>query len=51
VRKYRRRNGGGGANYAFADGSTSFIKFGKALNPVNLWAIILTVRNIGITVP
>ncbi|MBI3853875.1 MAG: type II secretion system protein [Verrucomicrobia bacterium] len=46
-----RGNGGGGSNYAFADGSTSFIKFGKALTPVNLWAIVPAVRNIGISAP
>jgi len=29
----------GGSNYAFADGSTRFLKFGKSLSPVNLWAV------------
>ena len=29
----------GGSDYAFADGSTSFIKFPGSLSPVNLWAI------------
>ena len=51
VHKDAKGNGGGGSNYAFADGSTSFIKFGKALNPINLWAIIPSVRNIGIAAP
>jgi prepilin-type processing-associated H-X9-DG protein len=29
----------GGSNYAFADGSVRFLKFGKALAPINLWAV------------
>lgn len=30
---------GGGSNYAFADGSVRFLKFGKCFVPLNLWAI------------
>mgnify|MGYP003337699475 FL=1 len=30
---------GGGANYAFADGSTRYLKHGKSLAPINLWAV------------
>lgn len=30
---------GGGSNHMFADGSTRFIRFGKAFSPINLWAI------------
>ncbi len=30
---------GGGANYAFADGSTRYLKHGKSLGPLNLWAV------------
>jgi prepilin-type N-terminal cleavage/methylation domain-containing protein/prepilin-type processing-associated H-X9-DG protein len=51
ARKDAKGNGGGGSNYAFVDGSASFIKFGKALNPINLWAITPAVRNIGIVSP
>jgi prepilin-type N-terminal cleavage/methylation domain-containing protein/prepilin-type processing-associated H-X9-DG protein len=29
----------GGSNYAFADGSTRFLKFGRSLTPINLWAV------------
>jgi prepilin-type processing-associated H-X9-DG protein len=29
----------GGANYAFADGSASYLAFGKCLRPINLWAV------------
>jgi prepilin-type N-terminal cleavage/methylation domain-containing protein len=29
----------GGSDYAFADGSASFIKFPGSLSPVNLWAV------------
>lgn len=41
-------NGGGGSNHAFVDGSVRFLKFGRALDPVNLWAVIPAVRNVGI---
>jgi prepilin-type N-terminal cleavage/methylation domain-containing protein/prepilin-type processing-associated H-X9-DG protein len=37
--------GGGSSNYAFADGSTRSIANGKALNPLNLWAITAKWRN------
>jgi prepilin-type N-terminal cleavage/methylation domain-containing protein/prepilin-type processing-associated H-X9-DG protein len=30
----------GGSNYAFADGHTSFIKFGKSFSPINQWAVV-----------
>ena len=33
------RGAASGANYAFADGSARFLKFGQCLNPVNLWAV------------
>lgn len=29
----------GGANFAFADGSSRYLKFGKSILPVNMWAI------------
>ncbi|HIL69899.1 MAG TPA: prepilin-type N-terminal cleavage/methylation domain-containing protein [Verrucomicrobia bacterium] len=29
----------GGSNYAFADGSTHFKKYGTTMNPENLWAV------------
>ena len=32
-------SGSGGANYAITDGSAQFIKFPRALEPLNLWAI------------
>ncbi len=38
--KNRMSGGGGGSNYAFADGSARFIKYGGAVNPLNLWAIM-----------
>jgi len=34
-----RSGKGGGSNYAFADGSVRFLKFGRSLFPVNLWAV------------
>jgi prepilin-type N-terminal cleavage/methylation domain-containing protein/prepilin-type processing-associated H-X9-DG protein len=33
------KRGTGGSNYAFADGSARFVKFGQTLSPVNMWAI------------
>jgi len=35
----------GGANYAFADGSGRFLKYGAAFNPKNLWAVTDQFRN------
>lgn len=32
-------NGGGGSNYGLADGSVRFLKFGKSVNPINLWFV------------
>ena len=34
-----------GANYAFADGSARFLRFGKCLKPVNLWAVTPDARD------
>jgi prepilin-type N-terminal cleavage/methylation domain-containing protein/prepilin-type processing-associated H-X9-DG protein len=45
VRKDARGNGGGGSNYAFVDGSTRTLKFGRAFDPINLWAITPVARN------
>jgi prepilin-type N-terminal cleavage/methylation domain-containing protein/prepilin-type processing-associated H-X9-DG protein len=42
---------GGGSNYAFADGSASFEKFGRSLCPLNLWAIIPDCRAVAVAVP
>jgi len=30
---------GQGSNYAFADGSTRFLKYGRSLTPLNYWAV------------
>ena len=35
----------GGADYAFADGSARFLRFGQCLSPINLWAITADERN------
>ena len=50
-RKDSHGNGGGGSNYAFVDGSTRFVKFGRAFDPINLWAVVPEVRNIAIPPP
>ncbi len=39
--------GGGGSNYAFADGSARFLKFGQSLDPINLWFINPELRKLG----
>jgi len=38
------RGSGSGANYAFADGSVRFLRFGQSLIPVNLWAVSAEAR-------
>ena len=39
-------DGGGGSNYAFADGSARFLKFGKTVEPNNnMWFVYETNRN------
>ncbi|NDH54453.1 MAG: DUF1559 domain-containing protein [Betaproteobacteria bacterium] len=43
------REGSGGANYAFVDGSVRFLKFGHCINPVNLWAVTPGWRDTGIS--
>jgi len=40
---------GGGSCYAFADGSARFLRFGQAFSPINMWAVVPSVRNAGIT--
>jgi prepilin-type N-terminal cleavage/methylation domain-containing protein len=41
----------GGSDYAFADGSSRYMRFGTTFNPINLWAVDPVVRNIAITIP
>ena len=36
---------GGGSNYAFADGGARFLKSGRSVYPVNLWAVMPNYRN------
>ena len=38
----------GGANYVFADGSARYLKWGKALDPVNMFLVIPQYRNLGL---
>jgi len=40
--EHARHNGGhhaGGSDYAFADGSARYLRYGQSLAPVNLWAV------------
>jgi prepilin-type N-terminal cleavage/methylation domain-containing protein/prepilin-type processing-associated H-X9-DG protein len=39
----KERNGG--SNYAFADGSVRYLKYGEAFSPKNLWAVTDQFRN------
>ncbi|MBN8248910.1 MAG: type II secretion system protein [Verrucomicrobia bacterium] len=54
VEQNRHRYGGGGkgggSNFAFADGSVRFLKYGRSSNPVNLWAVKDQWRNIPVKV-
>ena len=46
-----KNKGSGGANYAFCDGSARFLRFGRTLNPINLWAITEIWRNTPVIMP
>ena len=35
----------GGSNYAFADGHARYLKYGRSISPINLWAITAQWRN------
>lgn len=39
------RSRSGGSNFAFADGSVRFLKFGMSVSPANLWAVTDEWRN------
>jgi prepilin-type N-terminal cleavage/methylation domain-containing protein len=46
--EHARHNGGtraGGSDYAFADGSARYLRYGRSLAPINLWAVTDTWRN------
>jgi prepilin-type processing-associated H-X9-DG protein len=35
----QKNSASGGSNYAFADNSVRFVKYGEILGPLNLWAV------------
>jgi len=35
----------GGSNYAFADGSARYLRYGRSVTPANLWAVVESWRN------
>jgi prepilin-type N-terminal cleavage/methylation domain-containing protein len=39
--------GGGGSDFAFADGSARYLPFGRSLDPVNLWFVNPDIRRLG----
>ncbi len=41
-----KKGRGGGSNYTMTDGSVQFLKFGRSLSPVNLWAVTPAARNL-----
>jgi prepilin-type N-terminal cleavage/methylation domain-containing protein len=43
-RKDSKGDGGGGSNHAFVDGSVRFLKYGRAFDPINMWAITPAAR-------
>ena len=43
------RGQNGGSVYAFADGHAGFLRFGKSLDPINLWFVDPTYRLLGST--
>ena len=46
-----RKSEGGGSNYAFADGSARYERFGRTVQPVFKWAVVPDVRETGIVTP
>lgn len=44
-RKAGRGNRGGGSNHAFVDGSARFLKYNRAFDPVNMWAVTPAARH------
>src|SRR5438477_5384331 len=41
----------GGSNYAFADGSAYYLKYGRSVSPLNLWAVTDHWRHNTVTLP
>jgi prepilin-type N-terminal cleavage/methylation domain-containing protein/prepilin-type processing-associated H-X9-DG protein len=39
--------GSGGSNYTFADGSARYLKWGKAIDPINMWLVLPAWRSMG----
>jgi len=46
-----KSNRGGGSDYTMADGSVRFMKFGRSLSPLNLWAVTDKARQLGLNAP
>lgn len=42
-------SGSGGSDYAFADGSARYLRFGQAFTPINMWAVVPEFRNFNAT--
>jgi prepilin-type N-terminal cleavage/methylation domain-containing protein len=47
----KKDSSSGGSNYIFCDGSSRFYRYGLTFNPLNLWAMTDTYRNIAISFP
>ena len=42
-----RKEGAGGSNYMFADGSARYLRYGLSVLPVNMWGVTEEWRNLG----
>jgi len=42
--RHTGRDRAGGSNYAFADGSARYLRYGGSVSPINLWAVTATWR-------
>jgi prepilin-type N-terminal cleavage/methylation domain-containing protein/prepilin-type processing-associated H-X9-DG protein len=49
VRHNKVNGNGGGSNYAFADGSARYYRFGETLVPINLWFVDEELRSKGLS--
>lgn len=43
--RHAGKGASGGSNYSFADGSARFLRYGRSISPINLWAVTEQWRN------
>jgi prepilin-type N-terminal cleavage/methylation domain-containing protein/prepilin-type processing-associated H-X9-DG protein len=49
--KTGRQRTGGGSNFSMVDGSARLVRYGRTLNPINLWGVLDVYRTNTITMP